>query len=51
MLDEFGRVVTRPFREEVPVTTLFAYIAIYLIAAWIIYDMLRILSSWMAQST
>lgn len=46
MLNEFGQVVSRPFREEVPTKTMLLYIVLYVVAAWAIYDMLRILSTW-----
>lgn len=47
MLNEFGQVVTRPFREEIPTKDVILYIILYIVAAWAIYDMLRILSTWM----
>ena len=51
MLDEFGRVITRPFREEIETSTIILYVVIYIIAAWVIYDVLRILTQWIAEAS
>jgi len=51
MLEDVIESVTHPFKKEVSLKTIAIYAALFLILAWVVYDMLRILSSWMASAT
>lgn len=50
MFSDITGSITRPYRKEVPLTDLLLYMGLFLILAWIAYDMLRILSTWMASA-
>lgn len=50
MLDAMGNTVLKPWREEMPLKDLVLWAVVFAIVAFVVYDMLRILASWMAQS-
>lgn len=50
MLDALGNTISKPWREEMPLKDLVLWAVVFAIVAFVVYDMLRILSSWMAQS-
>lgn len=50
MLNEMGQVITKPWKDEIPFKDLVLWSLVFLIAAFVVFDMLRILSSWIAQT-
>jgi len=40
--------IKRPFTKQMPLSNLALYFALFLILAWIAYDGMRIVSSWLA---
>ena len=49
-LKDLGDSVTAHLRQDIPLGTLLLYAGLFLIVAWICWDMLRILGSWAAQA-
>lgn len=50
MLTDITGTIKRPFTQEMSLSSLALFIALFLILAWIAYDGLRILSSWVASA-
>ncbi len=50
MFNDLIGSVKRPFTKEMPLSSLLLFIALFLILAWVAYDGLRILSSWVASA-
>jgi len=51
MFQDVGDWVTLPFKEGIPISRLVLIIILFAIAAFIVFDALRILKSWMEAAT
>lgn len=50
MLEAIGNTITKPWKEQMDWQHLLLWFLVLAIGAWIIYDSLRILSSWVANA-
>jgi hypothetical protein len=51
LCSDMGDWLSSPFKRDMPISQLLLIFVLFLIVAFIVYDMLRILKSWMDAAT
>lgn len=51
LYSDMGNWLSKPFRQDMPISQLLLIGVLFLIVAFIVWDMLRILKSWMDAAT
>lgn len=51
MFQDVAEWVTHPFKKDMSIGHLLLFIVLFAIIAFVVFDMLRILKSWMASTT
>jgi hypothetical protein len=51
LYSDMGGWLSQPFKREMPISQLLLIFVLFLIVAFIVFDMLRILKSWMDAAT